>query len=419
MSRNFLLLICSLAVLGCNKDVFDLEEYKKLVEVAQPVQNIDASHTWDLTANNILTVEPVGALPGATRLLVLDANPAQGRGATILGDYLTDGRSKAYIGFVSPATLTKFYAALTDADGNYTVTSFTSADHAIDFSHPLASRIKVDTQKIGRQSFSYCFEDELPEPGDYDYNDVVLRISQQRTGQNQITLHVTMSAVGSLTQLAGAIRLVDYAFDDIESVTTVGNETFDEGYKKSSMPYIDSSDLLMRGLNGEAVINLFEDAHWATGAAQYASEGYLLRHKYNVSKTTGGDYEMVAPRTVSFVITFKKTGLIDYFTLNTLDPFVIIGNTGALMENHAVYKYRRSTILHEYTQPAATAILPWAIVVPTGGFRYPLDGTNIGFAKDGALFGAYMTSNHSFGQWAESHTQSLDWYNYPTSNMVY
>jgi hypothetical protein len=77
------------------------------------------------------------------------------------------------------------------------------------------------------------------------------------------------------------------------------------------------------------------------------------------------------------------------------------------------------TALHDYVQPVNATILPWAIVVPDGSFRYPLDGVNIGFAKEGALFGAYMTDKHAFGNWASNSGTALDWYLYPTGNMVY
>ena len=419
LHKSLFFISCAVLVVSCNRNMFDEDVYKDLVEPAQPVKNIDPSHTWELTKQYYMTVNIGNVMPEATRLRVLSDNPLLGEGATILGDYPLDGNEKQYFSFVAPDYLTTFYAALVDEDENYTITSFTSAERSIDFSHTLATSVEVDTRQIGKQVFSYCFEDEMPVPGDYDYNDVVLRISQERTAYNQITLDVTLAAVGSLMQVAAAMRLVNYNFDDIESVTTIDGETFDQGYKKSALPFIDSSDLLIRGLNGEAVINLFEDAHWATGVAKYASEGYLPRYRYNVSKMTGSDDDMMSPRTISYVITFKNPLTLNYFTLSNLDPFAIIEFNGALMEEHAVYKYRTVTSLHEYTQPTNAVILPWALVVPSASFRYPLNGVNIGYANEDALFGAYMTEKHAFGEWAANAKTAHDWYFYPTGNMVY
>jgi len=417
--KGICLLLGFLLMASCNRDMFNEADYNTLVETVQPVKNIQASHTWQLASTHYITVEPRAYKASMKRLQILSANPARGQGADILGDYLLTGSDREYVAFTAPTILTQFYAALIDEAGTYTVTPFKASDRNIAFDSPTDVRAAVDEKKTGLQVFSYCFEDEMPQPGDYDYNDVVLRISQERTATNQITLNVTLAAVGSLAQVAAAIRLVGYNFEDIERVTTVDDESFDEGIRKSAVPFINSTDLLMSSISGEAVINLFEDAHVATGAYGYTSEGYIPRYKYNVSKTTSEEYEMVSPRTVSYVITFKNPTLLDYFTLATLDPFVIVEYNGILMEEHAVYEYRNYTVLHDYSQPTSAVILPWALVVPTGSFRYPLDGINIGFANDDALFGAYMTNNHSFGQWASNSTTSCDWYNYPTSNMVY
>ena len=399
--------------------MFNEDEYKDLVEQMQPVKGIDPSHTWELTKQYSMTVDMGNVMSKATRLHILSGNPISAEGVTILGDYPLDDNQEQSVTFVAPSYLSVFYAALVDPEENYTITSFTSEERTINFANLLATEIKVDTRQIGRQVFTYCFENEMPVPGDYDYNDVVLRISQERTAANQITLDVTLAAVGAQSQVAAALRLVGYNFDDIESVTTLNDETFDEGYKKSSIAFIKSSDLLIQGMNGEAVINLFEDAHWATGAVQYTSGGYFPRYRYNVAKMTSIEDDMMSPRTISYVITFKDPQKLNYFTLGELDPFVIIEYNSALMEEHAVYKYRTATILQKRAQLTDAVILPWALIIPSASFRYPLHGTNIGYANNGALFGAYMTKGHAFGEWAADAKSAHDWYLYPTGNMVY
>ena len=247
------LLWCSVALVSCNKDMFDEEEYIKLVEVAQPVSGIDASHDWDLTASYNMTVTIGSAYRDMSRLQILSENPASGRSATLLGDYLLSGNEREAVTFTAPRTMTKFYAALVDSEGRYNVAPFTSYDRSVDFSDPLVTNASA-ISTMTTQAYTYCFEDEMPQPGDYDYNDVVLRISQERTAKNQITLNVTLAAVGSLSQVAAAIRLVGYTYDQIESITTVDGVTFDEGYKKSSLPFIDSNELLVAGSDNAAVI---------------------------------------------------------------------------------------------------------------------------------------------------------------------
>ena len=47
------LLLGALVLASCrSKDVFDEEFYKQAVEIAQPVQGIDNSHTWELSSTH-------------------------------------------------------------------------------------------------------------------------------------------------------------------------------------------------------------------------------------------------------------------------------------------------------------------------------------------------------------------------------
>ena len=418
---GYVFLLLALLVTSCSsKDVFDEDDYVEIMEREQPVENIDSTHTWTLTTTYYMTASIPETAQDAERLLILSGNPANGESATVFGEYFVAAGEKKYFSFVTSNIQSKFYAALVDTDGTFTIVAFSpSSDRNISFSQPLATKVRIDSRLIGLQTFSYCFEDEMPEPGDYDYNDVVLRISQERTALHQITLNVTLAAVGSMKQVAAAICLPGIKYDDIALVKTTDGETFNDGFKWTSISYLTSKDLLSKGKKDVAVINLFEDAHWATGATNYTSEGYIPRYKYNVSKTTGDDYEMTSPRTVSYEITFKDSVMLDYLTLEQLDPFIIEEYNGALMEVHAAYRLRTSLVLHEYVQPTSAVILPWALIVPSGAFRYPLNGVHVGFYKNGALFGAYMTKDHAFGEWASNHEKALDWYNYPTSNMVY
>lgn len=414
------LAVCLLLLTAsCNRNVFDEDYYKELVEVAQPIESIDKAHQWDLTSTHLLSVDVTTSLKGMRRLQILSANPVFGDNATILGDFPLSGGNNEYVGFSAPSVATNFYAALVDDEGTYTVKPFSAGQRSINFSNPSATKAKVESRQLEHQAFTYLFEDEMPEPGDYDFNDVVLRISQERPAANQLKLNVTIAAVGSLTQVAAAVRLVDIKYEDIKQVTTLDGTTFDDEYRKSALPYINDNNLFMKGSSGEVVINLFEDAHWATGAASYTSEGYIPRLKYNVLKAKTPGYDMVSPRTVSYIITFENPALLNYFTLASLDPFVVVEYNGVLMETHAVYKYHQESVLHDYSQPDNAIILPWALTIPSASFRYPLDGVNIGYAKDGALFGAFMTTKHSFGEWAANQKTALDWYNYPSANQVY
>lgn len=406
------------ATVACSKDVYNEDDYEKLVVLMQPVDTIDDNHDWQLAATYTITVDASMSDVGANRLQILSANPAAGQSASILGQYgIADGEKKA-VTFTAPIICNQFYAALIDADNDYTIVPFTPGVSVVDFSEPIATKAAVNQRQLALQSYSYCFEEEAPQPGDYDYNDVVLHISQERTAKNQITLNVTLAAVGSENKIGAAIQLLGYHYDDINSIVTTDGKTFDDGYKKEYPIMIKKDDLLLQGFNNEAIVNVFEDAHWATGDAKKNEYGILERLYYNVSKGANDIYGIVTPRTISYVITFKDETLLDNFSLNSIDPFIITEYNGSFWEIHTHAAHKTDELLHRYSLNTNVKILPWALVVPTSGFRHPLQGANIGFYKKDVLFGAYMTRGHSFGEWASNRHISQDWYEYPTNNQV-
>lgn len=407
------------ATVACSKDVYDEQKYEELVVLMQPVDTIDANHDWQLTAEHAITVDASKVNIGTESLQILSANPAAGQGTKILGQYdFVDGE-KRDITFNAPSTDTVFYAALVDANKSYTIARFTPREHTVDFSTLIATKAVVSQRLLTPQAYSYCFEGEVPQPGDYDYNDVVLHISQERTAKNQITLNVTLAAVGTEYKIGAAIQLIGYRYSDIDSIVTTNGKTFDDGYEKQYPIMIEDNDLLLRGINDEAIVNVFEDAHWATGNARKNEYGILDRRYYNVSKSSSTDFGIIATRTISYVITFKDATRLDDFTLNSIDPFIITEYNGSFWETHTHAEHRADQSLHEYSLNVSAKILPWSLVVPAVDFRYPLQGVNMGFYKKDVLFGAYMTRGHSFGEWASNRHISQDWYKYPTGNQVF
>ena len=86
---GYVVLLLALLVTSCNnKDVFDEDDYKDIVEREQPVEKIDEAHTWTLTTTYYMTASIPETAQDVERLLVLSANPANGESATVLGEYL-------------------------------------------------------------------------------------------------------------------------------------------------------------------------------------------------------------------------------------------------------------------------------------------------------------------------------------------
>ena len=138
-------------------------------------------------------------------------------------------------------TQSVIYAALVDAEGTYYVKSVSVYRGEIDFSGGMNSGTPVATPKP--QTYTYIYEKDFPLCGDYDYNDVVMRIGLERTEPKQLQIHVTLAAVGCDVQIAGFIRLLGIKYENIEGVTTADGKTFDDDLPAGSKEMISISTL--------------------------------------------------------------------------------------------------------------------------------------------------------------------------------
>jgi LruC domain-containing protein len=420
-TSKVLMIVVAILMLGmtsCDRDVYDEQKHYDIIKYLSPVDSVDQRHSWQLTTRYSFRFT-ADAGSDIEWVRVFTDNPLSNSKAELMGQAPISKGKTVILSVTAPTILQTFYAALVDKSGNYYVTSFTSSAINVSFDGATVGKPKG---MISPQTFTYLFEENYPQPGDYDYNDLVLRVSQQRTGQKEITLNVTIAAVGAEYHMAGGIRLVGFRYQDIDSVKTTTGETFNDGVPEASLYMFPNTDILLEGRNKEAVINLFVDAHWAMAFNISVNYGLFQRKKYNVSNSTGDNYQLRATRTLSYVIYFKDDASLNDFTLDTLDPFIITEFGGLNYETHLDI-YCDAQVLYEYST-LKFKDLPWALKVPMSDFHYPLEGTEIGFKKKTdtgatALFGAYMTLGHSFGEWAEDYTKCLDWYLYPVDTYVW
>jgi LruC domain-containing protein len=426
----FMIIILSISLLAgtgvsCKKDVFDEDKYDTLIKISSPVDSVDANHTWELTQDHVYIVE-ADVNVGARTALILADNPLTAINAVIMAQSPIEDGGRVTMAASVPTRLSEVYAALVDADGHYTVVGFPVETTEVKFSNVnSANKQKSPRSNPVQQKMVYCFEEEMPEPGDYDYNDVVMRLSREVVNSRHMKISVELAAVGGAKQLAAGLRLVGYQAEDIDSVTIEGGGSFDMGgsnhdvpLKKTASPMFKNSDLLQSGRNGEAFLYLFEDAHWAMGDDLEVIDQVFQRKKYNVLRSYSNDYPILVPRTEIYHVYFKEGQNINGFTPEMLDLFVLSPNYGFVWEQHC-NRYCEAQVTREYNLLTKTKNLPWALMVPYASFRYPLEGVNIGFYRNGALFGAYMTIGSSFGEWAADHTKCLDWYTSPTDNKVF
>ena len=408
-------------------DMFDQQVTQNISDSLSPVDSLDRNHNWLLTKTRSITVE-ANANVNAQWLKILTDDPRLSEDAEVATQVMiTEGQKTYNMSFCFPSIVTTLYAALIDDQGLYTVTAFSPEDSKVDFSEPLYTKQNI-LYTPQPQTFVYCYEDEMPDflKVDFDFNDIILNISYERTGEREIRFHVELAAVGTDRQVGAAIRLKNFKYDEIESVTTVGGASFNVNTSGQDVPdqmlvvHKDRTPLLMSNTeNKEAVINLFCDAHWATGDLLTENFGLIQRKRYNVGR--GTDFQTMVPREVTYIVTFKeKTGL-EYLNFDLIDPFIIKEYNGGIFEVHQ-FATRNDWVLKEY-KIADIVKLPWALTIPYKKFLHTLEGVNIGFKKKDIIgFGAYSkVRGHTFGEWSMNSNLAQDWYlnEYASESQVY
>jgi LruC domain-containing protein len=426
LSRLGFLLFMSAGLLfsACKRDMFDAKVYNQILSEASTFSEIDPQHTWNLTESHATKVTVNADEAGdENRLLILSGNPfVEDDHAEILAETVCAKGQTVTLFYYAATCLHQFYAAVQTADGRWLLKPFATGQQSVDFANDVTT--VSGTPKEVYQTYTYCYEDTYPEPGDYDYNDLVLRIQKlPAQADNEIRLRVSLAAIGTLRQVAAAIRLTGYHYDDVESVTTEEGRVFDPNYELSRY-FIEESDLLIKGIHGEAVLNLFEDAHYAMyPAVNTWTDGTVgvVRRYYNTSQVSDGlTHRQAKPKVLTYVVKLRNPRLLQNFTLEDIDPFVLKDYNSGKWEIHT-FTHKAYQTLHDLgsNETAYSNNMSWALKIPNGTFRYPQEGACIGYYKDGVLTGAYMTLGHSFGQWVGSRLQSTDWYLYPSTGMVY
>ena len=421
-----------LGIVSCSKEIeYDEDTDKEYWKRVLPVDSIDANHTWQLATSRSYQFT-VNANVGAQRLEIYSADPVTSTEAEMMGRVFVQEGQQVTMSVSVPSMLTTLYAALIDKNGTYTVTSFSATERYVDFSNPIATQQKPRLVAPKVMGYTYCYEENFPTAGDYDYNDLVMRIAMERTGSKQIDIHVTLMAVGASGQIAGAIRLVGYRYQDIASVVAKDDKTLNVDVPKLSYGLILNDDILQEGKNGdgkrgngEAVINLFVDAHWAMGDDIETINDDFTRKKYNVKRSFTDPYEQTYAKAVDFTVNFKNEGGLNNFTQEMIDPFIITYYGSNKIETH-LNEFMDAQTLYNYDTSVLKNVkkLPWALKIPKTDFQYPLEEFQMGFRKhakggSASMDGAYRIEGHSFGEWVENHKNSLDWYQYPMEREVW
>ena len=420
---KILIALCGMIMaLGCSPYQFDQQRYEEIVEDESPTPNVDEDHDWMMTTTKTLVVDPSG-VENVKLIRFFTENPAETDYAEIVDEAYPSGDSKVVMNISYPIILQTLYAAAIDNEGYYTIVSFNpNSSSNINFANPVVKHQKMPYSYVA-QTYVYLFEEEYPQPGDYDFNDVVLRISMERSDGQEVRFNIQLAAVGGEKQMAAAIRLAGYKYNEIESVKTEDDASFDiTGVGELPDMYrtmIQDKSLLQQSLNGEAVLNLFADAHWATGDNVVSDNGSILRKRYNVSYEKSEEYGKFLPRDITYIVTFKNGVDVSSLSQDALDTFIIESYNGNLYEVHT-HKYAKAQVLSKQS-PSDAHNLPWAFCVPYDNFYWPKHGVPIGYQARSKryTYGAYPYLSNSFGEWAADRNKCKDWYLYPDNSQVY
>ena len=402
---------------ACVRDTFRYYGYEDQLEGYFPVDSIEKNHPWTLTSTCSSYI--TGNVAGATKVQILSGNPFNEKDVEILAEAPTETRVSRQMTYMVPQIQKGICVAVFDKDGNYLRLVNAGINQG---TIELGSNVPTGTPyPTSLQRIFYCFEADYPNPGDWDYNDIVLSATRELSSPTVVALHVTLHAVGYLTQIAAAIRLVGY-----KNVTITQDESTTFVHEPDAERFlIKESDVQLTARNGDAVINLFDDAHLAM-IQQHEENGSFYRHYINtVEKSNASDDDDTSPTvTVTYNIDFGNEHQARHFMLTELDPFIVVqyGLTGNNFWEIHTYPHKLQEVLYGYYEGAATSYnngFSWAISIPYSKFRYPFEETPIGMRKNTIITGAYPIREHSFGEWILDHNTAKDWYLYPANGAIY
>ena len=424
MNKNIFFLaltVVALSLTSCSKELFDKEVYDEFVDDQFMIDAVDPNHDWCLTKNDTLLVKAPDA--AIYRVQMLTLNPYEHVGAEIVADAVCYG-GEAEITFTVPITTNMLYLAALSEEGIYL--------GVVPCPYHFYREMEVTQQSLQKsdviytpmpQTVTYVYESTFPIPDDFDYNDMVLRITKSNTYQStQVSLTVSLTAAGTANSYAAAIHLGGVKYDDLVSVEIMEDEPMDAGYP-FPRTLIKQSGTLIRGRHGEAVINLFENVHWVFSKKR-DEMGHIPGIKYNTSHVQVENVSADAdPVTRTFRINCKTRETARSITFDRIDPFII--NNAKIDEAMDAGTWEIHTYPYKFTgvlwdcftdKEAYDNHISWAMIIPKRDFRYPLEGVSMSTYQESidATFGPY----EHFADWLKNHLTNHDWYLHVTREQL-
>ena len=412
---SVLLLTCMLG--ACKKDMFDPDTAKKMMELTFHNDTVDKRHTWTLIEDWSVLV--TANVKGVRRIELLSGNPYTNEKAEVVGNSTASMGDVMELRCSLPSIADSLYVAAVDSTGRYYVVAVSEQQSRVDFSHLNTINSGV-LKSVGQQEMFYCYCSTYPEPSEtWGFNDCVFRISKELISSRKLRITVTLQAVGTQVQIAAALRLAGINYDQVEKVEWKDGSNFRRA-ENVARYFIKDESALLEAQDGSAVINMFDDAH-AAFYNKTNQQGMVYRYRYNVKHANSSDYYEFSQPSVSYDVSFKEDDIANTITFASLDPFILVNYAGTTWEIHKyIYKFNETLYSYYSGQPLAyNNGFTWALEIPYTWFRYPSANNSMGSYKKGALYGAYQTFDHSFGEWGADRNKARDWYLYPNTSMVY
>lgn len=421
----------SLGLTACKENYFEEENYDDLLIKSFPVGNVDPSHTWAVFGSATLQTIVNGADGKKYRVAVYQEDPQTTSTVTLLASSKIVAGEPAQLHFSYPLAHPTVYFACYDEDNHYSVIPRTVADgETIDLSFSGISDLTAGKIEEQGNSFRFCFEDQFPHPGDYDFNDCVITVSPSVS--NKIaTVRLSLNAVGTTKQIAAAMRIkglepgavkaatntfVDYAasYESMRYITPVKND------KGETVSYVDPETGLGKDADGnpinDFVVSLFNDAHWAISKANAnGNDQYMHSYFFNtMDKRIVNDARarIATPVIMTFKFTLDKEEHAQLFNdITKYDIFIVEQYSTRLWEVHThPFKFDQVLKAYEnYTDKLTPYInnptknYPWALLVP-GNFLYPIEWQGIcGYStsiSEGVKKTSTTTAYKLFRSWA-------------------
>ena len=241
--------------------------------------------------------------------------------------------------------------------------------------------------------FTYAYEDNFPQVGDYDFNDIVLDVTTAYTKDatnniKKIHYHVTLAALGSTKKIGAALRLIGINKNDITSIEFDGDT-----HMRNTLSGSVFENATTEASDNNYVIPLFGDAHAVYGGAD---DRKMLNT--NTLKTS----EIYTLEVILTLADQTKTSpLLSKDNLDFFIAYQIAGNKRTEVHLYEFINYGATANgnVHKENQEAA-GNCTWAVCVPE--FKYPRESITITEAYP------------KFEAWAQNQDTNQDWYNNPT-----